>query len=98
MEAYSDRQDQNVRKILKEVTISGSASTHPIFCEGPFKKIKYKNVIKIKNKPDPALSGVSYLFNEIKKRTSKSREIIPLTESYSTETCLGTAYICSFFN
>jgi hypothetical protein len=26
MEAYSDRQDQNVRKILKAVTISGSAS------------------------------------------------------------------------
>jgi hypothetical protein len=29
MEADSDRQDQNVRKILKVVTISGSASTNP---------------------------------------------------------------------
>jgi hypothetical protein len=30
MEAYSDRQDQNVQKILKAVTISGTASTTPI--------------------------------------------------------------------
>jgi hypothetical protein len=34
MEADSDRQDQNVRKILKAVTISGSASTNSIYCEG----------------------------------------------------------------
>jgi hypothetical protein len=34
MEADSDRQDQNVRKILKAVTISGSASTNPVYCEG----------------------------------------------------------------
>jgi hypothetical protein len=34
MEADSDRQDQNVRKILKAETISGSASTNPIYCEG----------------------------------------------------------------
>jgi hypothetical protein len=34
MEADSDWQDQNVRKILKAVTISGSASTNPIYCEG----------------------------------------------------------------
>jgi hypothetical protein len=34
MEADSDRQDQNARKILKAVTISGSASTNPIYCEG----------------------------------------------------------------
>jgi hypothetical protein len=32
----------------------------------------------MKNKPDPDLSGGSYLFNEIKKRTPKSRETIPL--------------------
>jgi hypothetical protein len=32
----------------------------------------------MKNKPDPALVGGSYLFNEIKKRTPKSRETIPL--------------------
>jgi hypothetical protein len=32
----------------------------------------------MKNKPDPGLSGGSFLFNEIKKRTSKSRETIPL--------------------
>jgi hypothetical protein len=68
MEADSDRQDQNVRKILKAVTISGSASTNPIYCEGQlFKKFKYENIIKMKNKTDPALLEGSYLFNEIKK-------------------------------
>jgi hypothetical protein len=68
MEADSDRQDQNVRKILKAVTISGSASSNPIYCEGQLlKKFKYENVIKMKNKPDPALLGGSYLFNKIKK-------------------------------
>jgi hypothetical protein len=68
MEADSDRQDQNVRKILKAVTISGSASTNPIYSEGQiFKKFKYENVIKMKNKADPALLGGAYLFNEIKK-------------------------------
>jgi hypothetical protein len=30
-EAESDRHDQNVRKILKVVTISGSASSNPIY-------------------------------------------------------------------
>jgi hypothetical protein len=34
MEADSDRQDQYVRKILKKVTISGSATTTPINYEG----------------------------------------------------------------
>jgi hypothetical protein len=34
MESNSDRQDQNVLKILKVVTISGSARTNPIYCEG----------------------------------------------------------------
>jgi hypothetical protein len=34
MEADSDRQDQNGPKILKAVTISGSASSNPIYCEG----------------------------------------------------------------
>jgi hypothetical protein len=38
MEADSDRQDQNVQKILKALTISGSASTNPIYCKGPLKK------------------------------------------------------------
>jgi predicted RNA-binding protein with PUA domain len=68
MEADSDWQDQHVRKILKAVIISGSASTNPIYCEGKlFYKFKYENVMKMKNKPDPELSGASYLFNEIKK-------------------------------
>jgi hypothetical protein len=32
----------------------------------------------MKNKPDPAQLGGSNLFNEIKKRTLKFRETIPL--------------------
>jgi hypothetical protein len=64
MEADSDRQDQNVRKILKEVTISGSASSNPIYCEDQlFQKFKYENLIKIKNKPDPALVGGSCIYS-----------------------------------
>jgi hypothetical protein len=56
MEADSDPQDQNVRKILKAVKILGSASSNPIYYEGQLlKKLKYQNVIKIKNKPDSAL-------------------------------------------
>jgi hypothetical protein len=79
MEADSVRQDQNVCKLLKAVTISGSASLNPIYCKGQlFKKFKYENVIKMKNKPYPALLEGSYLFNEIKKMTPKSRETIPL--------------------
>jgi hypothetical protein len=39
MEDDPDRQDQNVQKILKTVTISGSASTNPIYCKGQLKKI-----------------------------------------------------------
>jgi hypothetical protein len=80
IEADSKRQDQNVRKTLKAVTISGAASTNPIYCKGQLlKKFKYENLIKMKNKPDQALSGGSYLFNEIKNSTPKSRESIPLT-------------------
>jgi hypothetical protein len=64
MESDSNRQDQNVRKIIKAVTVSGYASTNPIYSEDQLlKKIKYENVIKIKNKPDPAILGTSYLSN-----------------------------------
>jgi hypothetical protein len=74
MEADSGQQNQKVQKILKAITISGSASTNPIYCEGQlYYKFKYENVIKMKNKPDPDLS-----IQEIKKRTPKSRETIPL--------------------
>jgi hypothetical protein len=38
----------------------------------------------MKNKPYPALLGGSYLFNEIKKRTPKSRETTPLSPQNST--------------
>jgi hypothetical protein len=33
----------------------------------------------MKNKPDPVLLRGSHLFNEIKKRTLKSRDTIPLS-------------------
>jgi hypothetical protein len=63
MEADSDRQDQNVREILKAVTISGSASSNPIDCKGKlFQKFKYENVIKMKNKPDLALLFYYYFY------------------------------------
>jgi hypothetical protein len=38
-----------------------------------FFKFKHENVIKMKNKPDPALLQPSNLSNEIKKRVPKSR-------------------------
>jgi hypothetical protein len=38
----------------------------------------------MKNKPDPSLLGGSYLFKEIKKRTPKSRETIPLRAGDAT--------------
>jgi hypothetical protein len=37
----------------------------------------------MKNKSDPDLSGGSYLFNEIKKGTQKSRETIHLSGQIS---------------
>jgi hypothetical protein len=43
-----------------------------------FLKFKHENVIKMKNKPDPAILRPSNLSNEIKKRVPKSRETIPL--------------------
>jgi hypothetical protein len=55
MEADSDRQDQNVRKILKQfqdqqVQILFTAKVNFFY------KFKYENVIKMKNKSDPDLS------------------------------------------
>jgi hypothetical protein len=48
MEADSDQQYQNVRKILKAVTISGSASSNPIYCEGQlFQQFKYKKILRM---------------------------------------------------
>jgi hypothetical protein len=56
-------------KILKAVTISGSAISNPIYFEGQLlKKFIYENVIKMKNKPDPALSGGSYLYSMKSKK------------------------------
>jgi hypothetical protein len=43
-----------------------------------FLKFKHENVIKMKNKPYPALLRPSNLSNEIKKWVPKSRETIPL--------------------
>jgi hypothetical protein len=81
-----------VRKILKAVTISGSASSNPIYCKGKLFQ-KYENVIKMKNKPYPALLGGSYLFSEIKKRTLKSRETIPLRNVEDEQKILMAIYL-----
>jgi hypothetical protein len=43
-----------------------------------FLKFNHENVIKMKNKPDPALLRPSNLSNEIRKRVQKSLETIPL--------------------
>jgi hypothetical protein len=59
------------QKILGTVTISLAGMLH-------FKKFKYENVHKMKNKPAPALLRTSYLLIEIKKRIRKSHETIPL--------------------
>jgi hypothetical protein len=48
-----------------------------------FLKFKHENVIKMKNKPAPALLRPSNLYNEIKKRVSKSRETIPLKDLWT---------------
>jgi hypothetical protein len=53
---HSNRWDQNAGKIFQTLTIPGSAANANIFL-----KFKYENLIKIKNKPDPALFGTSYL-------------------------------------
>jgi hypothetical protein len=42
MEADSDWQDQNVQKILKAVTISGSARKNPIYCTA---KVNLKKIL-----------------------------------------------------
>jgi hypothetical protein len=50
-----------------------------------FLKLKHENVIKMKNKPYPALLRPSNLSNEIKKRVPKSRETgIPLNVALSS--------------
>jgi hypothetical protein len=47
-----------------------------------FLKFKHENVIKMKNKPAPALLRPSKLSNEIIKRVPKSRETIPLRDCH----------------
>jgi hypothetical protein len=54
--ADSDQQEQNVRQILKKVTISGSATT-PMYYDGQlFSKFKYEIIVKAENKRDQALT------------------------------------------
>jgi hypothetical protein len=50
-------------------------------------KFKHENVIKMKNKPDPALLQPLNLSNEIKKRVPKSRETIPLSHPGLQKPC-----------
>jgi hypothetical protein len=48
----------------------------------------------MKNKPYPALLGGSHLFNEIKKRTPKSRETIPLMLKLCKSTGILYTVLC----
>jgi hypothetical protein len=67
------------RKILRMVTIPGYLIQKDLYRVSIiFKNLKHENVIKMKNKPYPALLRPSNLSNEIKKRVQKSRETIPL--------------------
>jgi hypothetical protein len=43
-----------------------------------FLKFKFENVINMENEPDSALLQTSYLSNQFRKRTLKSRDTIPL--------------------
>jgi hypothetical protein len=63
------------RKIFRMVTIPGFLTRKDLYC---IIKFKHENVIKMKNKPDPALLRPTNLSNEIKKRFKKSHETIPL--------------------
>jgi hypothetical protein len=68
------------------VTIPGSAASNPICGQCQlFKKFKYKELFKIKDKPDPALFG-TLSFQLIKKRIAKSRETVPLTLNFNRHT------------
>jgi hypothetical protein len=74
MEADSDWQDQNSAKNPQNgnnfrISNYSICNSYILCYEGKLSnKFKYENVIKMKNKPDPALSQSLYLFNEIKKR------------------------------
>jgi hypothetical protein len=55
------------RKIRRMVTFPKLLVLKDLYCESIFTKNYIKKVIKMKNKPDPALLRTSYLPNEIKK-------------------------------
>jgi hypothetical protein len=46
--ADSGRYDQNARKVLRTVTIPGSAAPNPIYWQCQLKKFKYEDLIKMK--------------------------------------------------
>jgi hypothetical protein len=67
------------RKLYRMETIPGFLTRKDLYrISIIFFNIKHENVIKMKNKPDPALFRPSNLSNEIKKRAPKSRETVPL--------------------
>jgi hypothetical protein len=56
MDADPGRQDQNMRKILRTVTIQGSVVPNCSLTQmSTFLKFKYENANKIKNKPVAAM-------------------------------------------
>jgi hypothetical protein len=50
-------QDQNARKILRTVTISGSVTPNALCWNVNFFKTQFENLNEMKDKPDPALFG-----------------------------------------
>jgi hypothetical protein len=55
-------------KLIQTGKIKMCEKSSKQYCKGQlFLKFKSENLIKMKNKPDPALVGGSNLFNEIKK-------------------------------
>jgi hypothetical protein len=67
------------RKVLRMVTILGFLTLKDLYRQSTFlKKFKNENIIKMKNKPDPAILQTSFPSNEIKKWHQKSHETVPL--------------------
>jgi hypothetical protein len=78
------------RKILRMVTSTGFLTRKDLYrISIIFFKFKHENVIKMKNKLDPAILQPSNLSNEIKKDTKISRDypfkqLVKSSHSYFT--------------
>jgi hypothetical protein len=74
-----------LRQILRPATVPGFTILKSSFLPKPiFSKFKYENDIKMKNKPYSPRVQSFWLSNGNIKRTSKSRETIPLIKDISS--------------